>query len=341
MTESTSAAAQPALPPQIQLLEIVIGYWRSRALVIAAELQLADHLADRPLHVDDLVKRTNTHAPSLFRLLRALESIGLFQQVSPSVFGNTPLSDCLRRNVTGSWWAILRAGASIGEGEYEAWTGLLGNIHSGKTAFEQIYGYSYWEFLKRNPASADLFNEGMRSSHAVATPAITAAYDWSHFPVIADIGGGIGSQLVDILNAHPKCRGIVFDLPNVVASAVPHDRMERVGGSFFERVPSGADAYILRSVVHDWAEPEAVAILKTVRAAAKPDSRVILIEQVVPETPEYAYSKWQDLHMMVLLGGQERTAVEFRGLLEKASLELEQVVPTPAGHSLIISHPRD
>jgi hypothetical protein len=215
MTESTSAAAQPALPPQIQLLEIVIGYWRSRALVVAAELQLADHLADRPLHVDDLVKRTNTHAPSLFRLLRALESIGLFQQVSPSVFGNTPLSDCLRRNVTGSWWAILRAGASIGEGEYEAWTGLLGNIHSGKTAFEQIYGYSYWEFLKRNPASADLFNEGMRSSHAVATPAITAAYDWSHFPVIADIGGGIGSQLVDILNAHPKCRGIVFDLPNV------------------------------------------------------------------------------------------------------------------------------
>lgn len=325
MTDSTAAATLPSLPPQAQLFELAIGYWRTRAITVAAELELADHLADGPLHVDELARRTNTHPPSLFRLLRALESVGVFKQVSPRVFANTSMSQCLRRKVTGSLWAFVRSRLSVGGGGFEAWTGLLSSVQTGRTAFDQLYGYSQWEFLRRNSASADLFNEAMRSATSVETPAVTTAYDWSRFPVIVDIGGGIGTQLVDILNAHPSCKGVLFDQPDVLARAIPHERMERVGGSFFERVPTGADAYILRLVIHDWGDEEAIAILRTVRTSVKAGSRVILIEQIIPDTPEYAVSKWADLHMMLVVGGKERSVSEYRQLLEKVGLELEQI----------------
>ena len=338
MTDST-AAAQPTPPPFAQAVDILLGYWRSRALTIAAELELADHLAHGALHVDDLSTRTNTRSQNIFRLMRALEGIGVFKQVSPRVFANTPLSEVLRKDIPGSLWAGARNSLSVGSGEFEAWTGLLGSVQTGKIAFDQIYGYNFWEYLKRNPERAELFNETMRSVQAAMTPTVTAAYDWSRFPVIADIGGGIGTQLVDILKSHPTCRGILFDLPDGLKGAIRHDRVECVSGTFFERVPSGADAYILRSVLHDWADPEATAILKTVRAATKADSRVILIEHVIEETPENAYSKWLDLHMMVVLGGQERTGTEFRQLLGKADFELERIVPTASGMCLIIGRP--
>lgn len=145
---------------------------------------------------------------------------------------------------------------------------------------------------------------------------------------------------MDILNAFPSCKGILFDQPDVIAQAAADDRIERVAGNFFERVPAGADAYIMRWVIHDWADPEAVAILKTVRAAVKPDSRVILIEFTLPETSEYAYGKTADLTMLALTGGQERTVTEYRQLLDKVGFEVEQVIPTPAQTSLIISRPR-
>jgi hypothetical protein len=336
MADSAAVRPQAALPPHTQLLEIAMGFWRDRALTVAAELELADQLAARPLYVEELAARTKTNARSLFRVLRALETIGVFKQVSPRLCGNTEVSEFLRKDIRGSVWTTIRLG-SVGGGSFEAWTGLLGAIQTGQIAFEQIHGYSRWEFLQRNPKQAEIFNEAMRSLSAARTPAVTAASDWSRFPVIADIGGGIGTQLVDILNAHSRCKGILFDQPEVIAQAIPHDRIERVSGSFFERLPSGADAYILRSVIHDWADAEAVEILKTVCAAAKPESRVILIELIIDDAPENARTKWQDLLMMVTAGGQEREAAEYQRLLETAGLELEQIVPTPPGLNLIIS----
>jgi hypothetical protein len=180
----------------------------------------------------------------------------------------------------------------------------------------------------------------MRAYTQGVTPTVTAAYDWSRFRVIADIGGGIGTQLVDILNAHPSCKGILFEQPDVIARAIPHDRVECVSGSFLERVPAGADAYLLRQVIHDWADPEAVAIVKNVRAAASAESRVILIEQIIQETPQYALNKWMDLLMLVIVGGQERTAAEYRKLLDAAGLEVEKIVATAGPFSLIVSRPR-
>ena len=168
----------------------------------------------------DLASRTNTHAPSLFRLLRALESLGVFTQVSPHVFANTPASECLRKNVPGSESAMVRMALSTGGGAYESWAGLKNSIQTGELSFDQIYGYSTWEFCERNPDRSATFNEAMRSISSSMTPAVTASYDWSRFPVIADMGGGIGTQLVDVLNDHPSSRGIVYDRPDVLAEAI-------------------------------------------------------------------------------------------------------------------------
>ena len=339
MTDNITAAMRPSPTPFEQIYRLTGAFMHYRALQTAVELELADHLADGPLVVDDLANRSKAHAPSLFRMLRTLESVGMFRQVSPRVFANTLLSELLRKGVPGSQWAYIRA-ASPGGGMYEAWSGFAYTVRTGKPAFEHVHGCSLWEFMRHHPAQAAIFEEFMRNSQAAMASTATAAYDWSRFPVIADIGGGVGGQLVDILNAHPSCKGILFDQPDVVARAMPHERIERVAGSFFDHVPSGADAYILRSVIHDWGDEEAVAILKTVRAATKPDSRVILIELTLPETAEYAPAKTVDLTMMALSGGQERTATEYRQLLDKAGFELEQLIPTPAQTSLVISRPR-
>jgi hypothetical protein len=296
-------------------------------MAVAAELELADLLAAGPLSIDALAVRTKTDPGALYRLLRALESIGLFTEVSPRVFGNTPVSDCLRKDDPLSQWAWARLTLSTGMGQYEGWAGLLDSIQTGTGAYEPLFGHPFWQFLQESPAKATIFNDAMRALASPMTPDVTAAYDWGRFPVIADIGGGIGSQLVSILDAHPGSRGILFDQPAVIAGAIPHDRMERVGGDFLESVPAGADAYLLRWIIHDWAEPEALAILRNVRKAMKPGSIVAVIEWVIPETPEPTLGKWMDLHMLVLLGGRERTAAEYADLIASAGLTMERVIP--------------
>lgn len=338
MADNTAAAVQPAPKILEQFLALHRLFIQIVAVRIAAELDIAEHVASGPLSVEELAAQTNAHAPSLFRLLRALESIGVFKQVSPRVFANTPESEMLRKGVAGSVWASTQAGFVCGFNQ--AVLGLPDSIRTGRTAFDQVHGCSLWEFQQRDPKRAEIFDHFMRLQQSHSTAPITNACDWSRFPVIADVGGGIGGQLVDILNAHRSCHGILFDQPHVVARAIPHDRIECIAGSFFERVPVGADAYILRSVIHDWDDPQSVAILKTVRAAAKADSRIILIEMIVPETEEYSYSKWNDLYMMALAGGHERTAKEYRRLLQEAGWEVEEVISTPADRNLIVARPR-
>lgn len=341
MTESTGARAAAAPSPFETFSGIIRGFWESRALATAAELGLADQLADGPQSVDALAERTKTHSPSLFRLMRALESVGVFAQVSARTFANTPSSALLRRNVPGSQWAFVRAVLSSGIGQYESWAEMMYCVQTGKTGLQKIYGGgSPWDFFRTRPEAWAIFNESMRSASAAISPAVAAAYDWRKFPVIADIGGGIGSQLVAILDAHPSCHGILFDQPSVVAGAIPHDRMERVGGDFFKSVPANADAYIMRWIIHDWVDHEAAAILGSIRKAMKAESRLLLIEEIVPETPELSWAKWLDLHMLAVAGGRERTAPEYRELYGSAGFELEQIIPTSAGSSLIVGRPR-
>ena len=334
MTKNTSA---PLPTPHEQILTITAGCWQSRALAVAAELELADLLAAGPLHIDAIASRTKTHAPSLFRLLRALESLGIFSQISPMVFANTPSSKCLRQNIPNSQWAWVRAQLSVGGGVYEGWSGLGDSIKTGDTAFDQVLGCGFWEYYRRNPEAGTIFNEAMRLIGKHNSPQVARAYDWSRFPVIADIGGGIGSLLVDILNAYPSCRGILFDEPKVIQQAASHERLQPIGGDFFQTVPVGADVYILRWIIHDWSEAEAVALLGKVREAMKPGARLILLEELIPETPEFVPGKWVDVLMLAITGGRERTEKEYRELLSSASCELEEVVPTAGPLSILVA----
>jgi len=332
-------AAQHALSVPEPIQSAVVNHWQGRAVAVAAELEVADLLANGPLSLETLAERTHTQAPSLFRLLRALESMGVFQQTSPKVFANTPASDCLRKDSANSQWAWIRLALSTEAMVFRGWTGLIKSLRNGGIAFDQVEGCNVWEFMQREPDRRTLFNLAMRAVGAGMTEAVTAAFDWSRFPVIADIGGGIGTQLVSILDGHPGCRGMLFDEPGVVAEALPHDRMSCVPGDFFESVPAGADAYILRWIIHDWADPESIRILQNIREVIKPSGRLVLIEALLSQGPGFDLAKWMDLNMMVMAGGQERTSAEYAGLFAKCGFELEEVVPTSSALSLLVGKP--
>jgi hypothetical protein len=325
--------------PHEQILEIVNNHWQSCCVGAAAELELADHLADGPLEVAILARRTNTHGPSLYRMLRALESTGIFRQTAPGVFANTPASECLRRNLPDSNWAWIRITLCSGAPVFEGWRGLMLSLRNGRPGFDQLTGENAWDHLQANPPTYTIFNEAMRDLSRSISPAVAAALDWSQYPVVADIGGGIGAQLASILEAHPSCSGVLFDLPNVIAEAPENSRVECVAGDFFKDMPVHADAYVMRWILHDWSDEESVSILQNVKAVASPEARLMLVESVIPETAEFDMGKWMDLNMMVMATGRERTATEFRDLLGQAGFALERIVPTASPLSIVVAKP--
>jgi O-methyltransferase domain/Dimerisation domain len=325
--------------PQEQILSTILGFWQARTLALATELSIADHLAEGPLDVAELANRTKTNASALFRVLRAMESTGIFRQVSPRVFANTETSEYLRKDVAGSQRSFLMHCLSEGQGIFEAWNQLDYSVRTEEAAVQKIYGYDIWEHLRRKPESNAYFNEAMRAGTGAITPAVTAAYDWSRFAVIADVGGGIGAQLTSILEASPSSRGILFDQAHVISMSTADDRVEAISGDFFKSAPEDADAYLLRFILHDWTDSKALAILGAVRRAMKPTARLMVVEQVIPEGPEFHFGKWVDLQMLVAIDGRERSEAEFRELLSRAGFELETIIPTESPLSLLIAKP--
>jgi hypothetical protein len=214
------------------------------------------------------------------------------------------------------------------------------SLKNGRPGFDQVTGENAWQHMQSNPETYNLFNEAMRDLSSSISPAVAAAFDWSQYAVIADIGGGIGSQLASILEAHPSCRGILFDQPVVVAEAPEDSRIERLGGDFFNEVPIEADAYVMRWILHDWSDEESVRLLTNVRNVAKPNARLMVVESVIPETPEFDMGKWMDLNMMVMATGRERTAAEYRGLLDQAGFALDQIVATRSPLSIVVGKPK-
>ena len=324
--------------PQEQVMGVVMGITQGRSLVAAAELGLPDALAEGPLSVEAIAAKVQADADNVFRLMRALETIGVFKQVSPRVFENTPMSECMRKDVSGSQWAFLRIWAP-GWGYWDGFGEMLETLRTGKTTLFDTWGYDIWGHYRRHPEQWTVFNEAMRSLTTPMTPAVTAAYDWSRFPVIADIAGGIGAQLVDILDAHPTCRGVLFDQPEVVSTAIEHDRDERVSGNFFKEIPVEADAYIFRNIIHDWNDEKSLSILRTLRKATKPDARIMILEWVLPDTSEVHLGKWTDLVMMTGVSGRERTRGDFQTLFSDAGFVFEDVVPTESMFSIVVGRP--
>ncbi len=338
MHNDTRNVQEEGLPAQDIWNQIILSYWHAHAAALAAKLQLADLLIGGPLPVDQLAERTDTDRSALYRLMRALETIGIFKETAPGVFAQTAMSELLCRDASGSQAPSMLFYLGKGNGPSDAWGELEYTVRTGGNAIEKIYGCDFWEFLRRNGHANEAMNGAMRSLSQVMTPAVAAAYDWGQFSTIADIGGGIGSQIVAILNACPATRGILFDQPHVLADAIRHERLIVEEGSFFESVPLDADAYLLRFILHDWSDEKAMAILRCVRRSMKPSARLILGEFLIPDGPGPSFSKWTDLQMMLICqDARERTVRELDTMLTETGFRLEEVVTTPGPVSLLVA----
>ena len=322
------------------MLQLISGFWISRGIYITAKLGLADLVKDGAKTADDLAAATATDVPSLFRVLRALASVGIFTQDEQHRFGDTPLLQTLRSDVPGSLRAF--AMTELGEEHYPAWGDLLHSVKTGGIAFDHAFGTDVWKYFAQHPDNAKIFNDAMSGMTAQANEALHAAYDFAGIKTLVDIGGGHGGLITSILRRNPDMRGILFDSPQVIDGAQSviqtsdvAARCEPVGGNFFESVPAGGDAHIMKWIVHDWDDDQSVAILKNSHRALAENGKLILVEAVVPAGNEPHFSKFIDLNMLVMTGGRERTEAEFRDLYERAGFRLTRVVPTESPFSVI------
>ena len=332
-----------AVPPPVTLLQMMTGYWVSQALYVAAKLGVADLLTEGPRPVEDLAAVTQTDAPSLRRVLRALASVGVFTEATPGMFALTPLAALLRTGASDSMRALA---IMYAEEQYRTWGDILYSVQTGKTAFEQQFGTSYFQYLAQHPEADRVFNEAMTGWTTQLVGAVMDAYDFSPFQTIVDVGGSYGTLLAAILRSNPAAQGILFDQPHVVTAAEEQliaagvaERCTTVGGDFFIEVPAGGDAYVLAQILHDWDDERSVAILRQCRRAISTHGKLLVIELVLPPGEEPFFGKWLDLHMLVLLGARERTAAEYEVLLRATGFALARVVPTAAGPSIVEAVP--
>jgi hypothetical protein len=318
---------------QRQLYGLLTGYRVSQAMYVVAKLDIAGLLADGPRAADDLARVTGTHPGALYRVLRFLSGVGLFHEVTPRHFALSPLGTGLRGDLPGSIRPTVLM--LLDENEWKAWGDMLFSVQTGETAFEHVHGMGRFEYLRQHPEDAATFNAAMTSNTMQSGAAITQTYDFSGITHLVDVGGGHGVFLATILRAHPEMRGTLFDQPAVVAGAdsalgAPdlRHRSQIIGGDFFAAVPAGADAYILRQIIHDWNDEQSIAILRNCRQSMSPHGRVLVVERRLDSDYRQALPALQvDLQMLVNLGGGERTEEEYRALFGAAGLQLTSIVP--------------
>lgn len=335
----SATATSKEVPPPLQMLQLISGFWISRCIYVAAKLGVPDLLGDGSKTAEELAAATATHAPSLFRVLRALAAVGVLTH-SDNRFGNTPLSETLRSDVPGSIRAF--ALTELGEEHYPAWGELLYSVRTGEIAFNKAFGEPVWEFFAKHEDNARIFNDAMSGMTAQAEQALHAAYEFAGINTIIDVGGGHGGLITSILKKNPGMRGILFDAPQVIEGAKTKiagsgvaDRCRVEGGDFFQAVPEGADAIIMKWIIHDWNDEQSITIMKKCHRALPANGKLILVEAVVPPGNEMHFAKFIDLNMLVMTGGRERTAEEFRQLYDAAGFKLTKVVPTESPFSVI------
>lgn len=326
------------------MLQIISGFWISRAVYVIAKLGVPDLLKSGPKTAAELASATGTHAPSLFRILRTLVSVGVLSSTEEGGFAQTPVSETLVTDAPGSlrWFAV----SELGQEHYPAWGNLMHSVKTGEIAFDNFFGADIWKYFQQNPEDAAVFNNSMTNVTAHTNEAITSLYDFSQFGTIVDVGGGHGGLITSILEKNPQVKGVLFDAAEVIEGARPKieaaglaDRLETVAGDFFKSVPEGGDAYVMKWIIHDWDDEKSNTILRNIRSRMQPNSKLILVDCVVPETDEPHFSKFIDLNMLVMTGGKERTEKEFAQILEAAGFKLVRVISTDMPHSLIEAEP--
>jgi C-methyltransferase len=331
---------QRLMPAPATMMEMIIAAWVSQAITVAAELGVADALAEGPLTIDELSAKVGADPDALRRLLRALIGRGVFHRRRDGRYELNSLARTLCSDAAVSMAAAARFYGS--REQRERWTMLADSIRTGRSVVPVLHGKESFDFFADDPRHADLFNRTMASISELTDASVAAGYDFSPYLTIVDVGGGHGPLLSTILASAPRSQGVLYDLPAVVSDAAKTlcardvaDRVRIEAGSFFDSVPAGGDAYVLKNIMHDWPDEKAVQILRNVRAAAGPHATVLLVELVIPDHDRDFPGKWADLEMLLNLAARERTADEYRNLLSQAGFRMTRLVPTASPLSVV------
>ncbi|MGH3686839.1 MAG: methyltransferase [Pseudonocardiaceae bacterium] len=334
-----------ATPPPLVLTQLLFQSWKPRAISVAARLHLAEELAEGPRTVAELAEAAGAHAPSLHRLMRALARIGIFAELDGSRFANSELSHLLRSDIPESLYGMATMVTDL---MWPAWGKLLHSVQTGEPTFDKVYGMPIWQYYaEHDPAAGTLANKAMANFSPGTDLVLAQAADLSGVRTVVDVGGGYGGLLTALLATHPSIeRGILFDQPYVIDEAritldhAPGGRIQLAGGDFFTAVPAGADAYVMKFILHDWDDTACRKLLSTCRRAMDPQGRLLAAELVIDpdRSDELAYAL--DLQMLISFTGKERTAAEFRELYEAAGLRLTRIIPTASIFSLIEGIPQ-
>lgn len=345
----SAATAQDELNPAMALRLLATGHYIAQVVYVAAQLRLADLLANGPRSAEDLAREAGVHAPSLYRLQRVLAAHGVLDEVAPGQFALTPVGAYLRSDDPGSMRdAVLMWGS---EHFWQSVGDLLHCIQTGDNAVQHLLGVATpFEYYQTHPELGAMMNAGWAALAHGYPEEVAAAYDFSQINTLVDVGGNRGQVLAPILQAYPALHAILYDLPNVVAAAAPFleaagvaDRCTLVGGDMFVEIPEGGDVYMLSRVIHDWDDAKAASILLAARKAMRPDTTVLIIERVLPalldQSPNVQVTLQSDLNMLLRLGGRERTDAEYEALLGITGFVVERVVTTPSGYSVVQARP--
>jgi hypothetical protein len=337
MSATTAQSQNP--PAHVGVFQLLNGLMAASVVAVVAKLGIPDLVEHGPRPVDDLARQTATHPGTLFRLLRASASVGVLAENAEGLFGETPMSAVLRSNAMPSlrWFAIMHAA----EWHCRGWGNLEYSVRTGKTAFDKALGTPIFEYLMQHPEQNEGFNKCMTDLSKIDSPAVADAYSFAGINSIVDVAGGQGLMLATILGRNPHMKGTLYDLPHVVEGAKTAalkpvlDRCCVASGNMFESVPAGADAYIMKHIIHDWTDAECVQILQACRKAVNPGGKLLVVDTVIPPGNTFHPGKFMDIQMLLFPGGRERTENQFRDLFAVAGWNLTRVVPTCVPESVV------
>ncbi len=333
-------------PPQLYLFELSTASWTAQCLHVVARLDIAGRLAAGPRSAEQLADDLGLHAASLYRVMRLMCAYGIFREDASGAFALTPIGNRLRTDAPDSARAMLVYNGQMWQTQpYEY---LEYTLRTGDPAFDHIFGAPFFDFAAHRPDVATIFDEAMVSVAALHAAAVVGAYDFRGIDLLADIGGGNGLLLSEILTTHKSMHGILFDLPHVSAGAAAGDTAAGVAarcdvqhGDFFDHVPEGADAYVLSHILHDWDDARCRLILRNCRRAMRDSSRLLVVDVVLDRADNrFAQGKLTDIQMLLVLSGRERTELEFRQLLESEGFSVRRIIPTAAPECVIEAVPR-
>jgi len=319
-----------ALPLPAQLMKFIVGRWISKPIYVAAELGIADMLAEGPKSVEELAQASQSHAPSLYRMMRALASVDIFFETEAKRFELTPLAEYLKTGAMRSIALMFNSDWSD-----KAWGYFLDSVKTGITAFEKAHGMSVSDWLEKNPQAAEVFNEANAIKAGSSHRAIVDVYDFSGIHTLTDVGGGLGALMAEILITNPLMAGIVADIPSVIQKTRKmiqtrgiEDRCQAVECNFFKNIPSGSDAYLMSNILHDWPDEQCRIILTNCHRAMQTESKLLVVEMVITPGNEPSDAKLLDLEMLVITGGRERTEAEFNNLFVSSGFKLSRIILT-------------